>query len=166
MRLTRRAFFHGLAAAVATVAIASRMAPKFPEVLADGTWRYEMATDKYYYGIDTAEPWNVQIFERAAIFDSDPWTPINPKDLLRKATQAFRNVERGARYVAHQVIEEFGMNDEFFDELEAAQIISISQGALSINKMEHGALMGMQEMDDTIAMPVIYMSKGAMFQHA
>ena len=43
MKLTRRAFFEGLACAMATVAIATRMAPKFlpDSLLHTGTWRYE-----------------------------------------------------------------------------------------------------------------------------
>lgn len=165
MRLNRRAFFHGLAASVATVAIAIRMAPKFPEVLTDGTWRYEMATDKYYYGIDTAKPWNVQIFKKAASFDLDPWIPVDPEDLVQKARAAFVDVEGNSRCVSHQAIEDFGFNEEFLDELEAAQIINISQGALIVQR---GGLegLGVHEMTDMVALPVILTTKADMLAHA
>lgn len=154
MRLNRRAFFHGLAASVATVAIALRVAPKFPEVLADGTWRYEMATDKYYYGIDTAKPWNVQVFTRKNAFSVDPWMPIDPRELMRKAQASLMEVKRqvkvgfnpdgGARFVCgiderwpvnpsgwkvtHEEIVELDWDPNNNEEVQAIAVIAMSQG--------------------------------------
>jgi hypothetical protein len=188
MQLNRRAFFHGLAASVATVAIAMRMAPKFPDVLADGTWRYEMASDNYYYGIDTAKPWNVQVFTRADAFSVDPWTPIDPRELMRKAKAGLVDVTRQVKVgynpdddfrfvcdmderlpchfdeVTHEEITERNW-DPSNEEIEAVSVIAMSQGFAALNAEGDGPFAWPPDSVsiDVVTLPKISTTKAEMF---
>lgn len=203
MKLTRRAFFEGVACAMATVAIATRMAPKFlPDDLMGGTWRWEQATKNFYYGIDTAAPWDVTIFQKVFVDEagdlvrqmipaSEVWKEITPQELLVKADKALIKVSKvesvierpykfcvcgfgpNPRYsgpehrkiMTHMDIEEFGYDEKFSEEMDAACTIGISQSVLAIKhqdgdmrKVGHIAGTGMRDLDIT-PIPTIHTTK-------
>ena len=155
MKLTRRAFFQGLVASVATVAIALRMAPKFlPDSLRGGTWRYEQATEKYFYGIDTAKPWDVQLFEQSDFHDPESWKLMDVKELMQRAfgelVETEKQIQTGPRKddpdrlfvcdederwpwnnvteVTHQTVVEVGVDVDNDEAMQACSIIAMSQG--------------------------------------
>jgi hypothetical protein len=156
MKLTRRAFFQGLVASVATVAIALRMAPKFlpDSLLNTGTWRYEQATDKYFYGVDLAKPWEIQIFEQTDFHDPESWKLMDAKDLMQRAYESLVKTEKkiqvGPRKdkpdrlfvcaedeqwpwnnvseISHETLVEVGVDPDMEEAMEAASIIAMSQG--------------------------------------
>jgi hypothetical protein len=158
MKLTRRAFFEGLACAMATVAIATRMAPKFlPDSLRGGTWKYEQATEKYFYGIDTAKPWDVHLFEQTDFHDPESWKLMDPSELMKRAFGELvktekqiqvgprigprKNAERlfvcgenerwpwnNTKEVSHQTIVEVGVDEDNDEAMQACSIIAMSQG--------------------------------------
>jgi hypothetical protein len=171
MKLTRRAFFEGLAAAIATVAIASRMAPKFlPDNLMGGSWRWEQANDKYFYGIDTANPWDVTVFEkvyvdaegdlvREIILPSEVWKEIDPAQLARKANESIEDVV------------EYRISADVSLEYDAVATIAMSQSVLAIKNqdgdMRQAGYIGMQEMSDLDVMPLpaIHLTRENLFRH-
>jgi hypothetical protein len=155
MKLTRRAFFQGLVASVATVAIALRMAPKFlPDSLRGGTWKYEQATEKYFYGIDTAKPWDVHLFEQTEFHDPESWKLMDPSELMQRAfgelVKTEKQIQTGPRKddpdrlfvcdekerwpwnnvsdVSHQTIVEVGVDEDNDEAMQACSIIAMSQG--------------------------------------
>ena len=156
MKLTRRAFFQGLVASVATVAIALRMAPKFlpDSLLNTGTWRYEQATDKYFYGVDTAKPWEIQIFEQTDFHDPESWKLMDAKDLMQRAfgelVKTEKQIQTGpckndpdrlfvcaederwpwnnVTEVTHQTVVEVGVDVDNDEAMQACSIIAMSQG--------------------------------------
>lgn len=176
--MNRRLFFQGLAAAVATVAISIRMAPKFlPDSLRGGTWRYEQATEKYFYGLDKAEPWNVQIFEQTDFHDPESWMQITPEELGKRASESLVKIIRAteiarrppkfkicgpntlnwpdADYISHETLVECGVDPDNDEEMEALSIIAMSQGMAAYQVVGHGSLAdgayvnnpGMQEIE-------------------
>lgn len=156
MKLTRRAFFEGLACAMATVAIATRMAPKFlpDNLLHTGTWRYEQATDKYYYGVDLAKPWEIQIFEQSDFHDPESWKLMDPSELMQRAYESLVETEKkiqigphrdypdrtfvcdederwpwnNVKEISHETLVEVGVDPDMEEAMEAASIIAMSQG--------------------------------------
>ena len=163
MKLTRRAFFQGLVASVATVAIALRMAPKFlpDSLLNTGTWRYEQATDKYFYGVDLAKPWEIQIFEQTDFHDPESWKLMDPSELMQRAYES--------------LVKEVGVDQDTDEAMEAASIIAMSQGFAAL-KVEGGPHIingdygisadNLEEMDvDVFAVPTIYTTKEELFRH-
>lgn len=162
MKLTRRAFFQGLVASVATVAIALRMAPKFlpDSLLNTGTWRYEQATDKYFYGVDLAKPWEIQIFEQTDFHDPESWKLMDPSELMQRAYS--------------ELVKPYGSEDPE-EAMEAASIVAMSQGFAAL-QVEGGPHIingdygisadNMEEMEvDVFAVPTIYTTKEELFRH-
>ena len=143
---------------MATVAIATRMAPKFlPDSLRGGTWRYEQATEKYFYGIDTAKPWDVHIFEQTDFYEPESWKLMDPGELMQRAFGELvetekqiqvgprigprKNAERlfvcgederwpwnNVKEVSHQTIVEVGVVEENDEAMQACSVIAMSQG--------------------------------------
>lgn len=79
MQLTRRALIQGFVAAVATVAITTRVAPKFlPESFQTGRWRYESVDGtRYYYGLDKDRPWEIIVFEKRDPDNEESWVQFD-----------------------------------------------------------------------------------------
>jgi len=156
MKLTRRAFFEGLACAMATVAIATRMAPKFlpDSLLHTGTWRYEQATEKYFYGVDLKKPWEIQIFEQTDFHDPESWKLMDPGELMHRAYESLVKTEKkmqvgprkddpdrlfvcapderwpwnNVREVNLETVEEIGVDPEDEQAMVACSVIAMSQG--------------------------------------
>ena len=154
--MNRRDLLKGFVAAVATVAIGLRMAKGMPLIdLKDSiaTWRWELATDNYYYGLDTAKPWHVEIYKKLC---GDDWELIQAQDLMAMAEDSIQVTEAevqvgpfpsnpeqdermfvcgkderwpwsNTRYITHETIEEYGV-DPNCEEMEAAATIAMSQG--------------------------------------
>jgi hypothetical protein len=167
MKLTRRAFFEGIACAVATVAIATRMAPRFlPDSLRGGTWKYEQATEKYFYGIDTAKPWDVHLFEQSDFHEPESWKLMDPSELMKRAFETLVKTDREVQvgphprdkdrsfvcgnderwpwnnsiYITHQTIEEVGVRGGAEEAMEACSIIAMSQGFAALQVEGHGPI--------------------------
>ena len=155
MQLTRRAFIQGFVAAVGTVAIAMRMAPKFlPDSLRGGTWKYEQATEKYFYGIDTAKPWDVHIFEQTDFYEPDSWKLMDPSELMQRAFGELVETEKqkqvgphprkpdrlfvcgederwpwnNVKEVTHETVVEVGVDEDNDEAMQACSVIAMSQG--------------------------------------
>ena len=154
--MNRRDLLKGFVAATATVAIGLRLASKLPTVdLKDAidTWRWELATDNYFYGLDTLKPWQVEIYNR---LDGDDWEVMQPQDLLAMAEDSIQVTEaevqmgpfpsnpdqdsrmfvcgkderwpwNNTEYVTRETVEEYGLDPES-EEMEAAAVIAMSQG--------------------------------------
>ena len=167
MKLTRRAFFEGIACAVATVAIATRMAPKFlPDSLRGGTWKYEQATEKYFYGIDTAQPWDVHLFEQTDFHDPESWKLMDPSELMQRAFGELVETEKqiqvgpcrddsdrlfvcnederwpwnNVKEVSHQTVVEVGVDVDNDEAMQACSIIAMSQGFAALQVEGHGPI--------------------------
>lgn len=196
MKLTRRAFFQGLAASIATVAIAMRMAPKFlPDGLRGGTWRYEQATEKYFYGVDTAKPWDIQIFEQTDFHDPESWKLMDAKELMKRAYESLVKTEKevqvgpnkhspdrlfvcgkderwpwnNTREITHETIEEIGVDPMDDEEMEACSIIAMSQGfaALQVESddVDHNFSFSTEMESDVFAIPTIHTTREELFRH-
>lgn len=140
---------------MATVAIATRMAPKFlPDTLRGGTWKYEQATEKYFYGIDTAKPWDVHLFEQTDFHDPESWKLMDPSELMKRAFGELVETEKqiqvgprpadperlfvcdekerwpwnNAKEVSHQTLVEVGVDVDNEEAMQACSIIAMSQG--------------------------------------
>lgn len=167
MQLTRRAFFQGLVASVATVAIALRMAPKFlPDSLRGGTWKYEQATEKYFYGIDTAQPWDVHLFEQTDFHDPESWKLMDPSELMKRAFGELVETEKQKQVgphprkpdrlfvcdederwpwnnvsdVSHETLVEVGVDEDNDEAMQACSIIAMSQGFAALQVEGHGPI--------------------------
>jgi len=163
--LTRRAFIEGFVAAVATVAIATRVAPKFlPESLRGGTWKYEQATEKYFYGIDIAKPWDVHLFEQTDFHDPESWKLMDVKELMQRAVgelvETEKQIQIGPRQdkpdrlfvcnederwpwnnvneISHETLVEVGVDTDNDEAMQACSIIAMSQGFAALNVVGPG----------------------------
>ena len=192
MKLTRRAFIEGLACAVATVAIATRMAPKFlPDSLLGGTWRYEQATDKYFYGLDTARPWDVHLFEQTDFHDPESWKLMDVKELTRRAYKSLVKTETEVKVrpfesnivtfdarpewmeghqVTRETVEEWGVDPDLQEAMEACSIIAMSQGFAALQVEGPGPMWpdksNSQELDvDVFSVPEISTTREELFRH-
>ena len=147
----------GLIAAVATVAIAMRMAPKFPKPSAEGSWRYEQATERYFYGLDKERPWDVSIFRKMDLEDDESWKEIGVDGLY---------FHSGAGYQTN-----FAPDSNFQDleEYEVASIISMSQGMAGFQVVGQGPetySASLHEWDmNATPIPRIHTTREAMFRH-
>lgn len=192
MKLTRRAFFEGLACAMATVAIATRMAPKFlPDSLRGGTWRYEQATDKYFYGLDIAKPWDVHLFEQTEFHDPESWKLMDPTDLMQRAYESIVKTERevtvrpleykacsyaetpawmNEHAVTHETVAEWDVDPDREEAMEACSIIAMSQGFAALQLAGPGPIWpdksNTQELDvDIFSVPQISTTEEELFRH-
>lgn len=152
---------------MATVAIATRMAPKFlPDSLRGGTWKYEQATEKYFYGIDTAKPWDVHLFEQTEFHDPESWKLMDPSELMQRAfgelVETEKQIQTGPRKddpdrlfvcdekerwpwnnvsdVSHQTIVEVGVDVDNDEAMQACSIIAMSQGFAALQVEGHGPI--------------------------
>lgn len=72
---------------MATVAIATRMAPKFlPDTLQGKAWRYESVDGtRFYYGLDKDSPWDTVIFEKVDPDNDESWIQMDVATLNHRA---------------------------------------------------------------------------------
>jgi len=160
MQLTRRAFFEGLIASVATVAIAMRMAPKFlPDSLRGGTWKYEQATEKYFYGIDTAKPWDVHLFEQSDFHDPESWKLMDVKELMQRAFGELVETEK-----------KIGVDVDNDEAMQACSIVAMSQGFAALQVEGPGPIWpdesNTEELDvDVFSVPTIHTTQEELFRH-
>lgn len=148
MKLTRRAVIQGFVAAVATVAIASRVAPKFlPESFQSGRWRYESVDGtRFYYGLDKDRPWEIIVFEKRDPENDESWVQYDVATLNHEA-----NYSSEAAF--------------------AAGTIAMSQGMAALQVTGRGPFLGpgagMSEFDpdEPIVVPNIETTREALFKH-
>jgi len=147
MKLTRRAFVEGFVAAVAVVAISSRVAPKFlPESFKTGRWRYESVDGtRFYYGLDKDRPWEIIVFEKRDPDNDESWVQFDVATLNDEA-----NYSSEAAF--------------------AAGTIAMSQGMAALQVTGRGpffARMGMSEFDpdEPIVIPNIETTREGLFKY-
>lgn len=189
MQLTRRAVIQGFVSAVATVAVGMRVANKMPKVdLKDAidTYRWELATDNYYYGLDLAKPWDVTVMRRIA---GDDWEDVDVKDLMQICADSITTTKREIAVrtdeddicteyavspkwnhgnITHQEIEEHGIAPEGEEEFEAAAVISMSQGMAALQVEGRGACWPEEYIDhgiDVVRVPEISTTREELFKH-
>ncbi len=197
--MDRRGFIQAFVSGIATVAIGMRVAKGMPPVdLKDAieTFRWELATDNYYYGIDTAKPWHVEIYKKLC---GDEWEFIQAQDLMAMAEDSIVKTEKevqvgpfpsnpdederiffcdknerwpwgNTRYVTRTTVEEYGIDPENEEEMEAAAVIAMSQGMAAYNHIGHGAVdpdsaLIVEDDIDVIWVPRIYTTKETLFSH-
>jgi hypothetical protein len=193
MQLTRRAVIQGFVSAIATVAVGMRVASKMPPIdLKDAidTFRWEFATDNYFYGLDLARPWDVTIMRRIA---GDDWEDVAAKDLMQicadsivsvKKEIAVRDVDNNFTldhdsikypkwqmpHITYQEIEEQGVAPEGEEEFEAAAVIAMSQGMAALQVDGHGAHAWPEDYYeqtsiDVVRVPEISTTEEELFKH-
>ncbi len=193
--MNRRDLLKGFVAATASVAIGLRMASKLPTVDLPGaidTWRWELASDNYYYGIDKAKPWHVEIYRK--LF-GDEWELMEAQDLMAMAEDSIQVIEtevqigphpndkdrtfvcgkderwpwNNTKHVTHEIVEEYGV-DPNSEEMEAAAVIAMSQGMAAYQCQGHGSVerssaLSVSEDLDVIWVPRIYETEKALFKY-
>lgn len=190
--MNRRDLLKGFLAATVTVAISLRLAKGMPPIdlkNAIDTFRWELATDNYYYGIDLAKPWHVEIYKKLC---GDDWELMEAQDLMAMAEDGIvvENQEVMVRdddthVVTHdawpkwkdpdthtEVFEEYSL-DPSCEEMEAAATIAMSQGfaALQVEGGPHiingdynFARVDMENIG-VCRVPTIYDTREALFRH-
>lgn len=185
--MNRRDLLKGFVAATASVAIGLRMASKLPVAdLKDAinTWRWELATDNYYYGIDTAKPWHVEIYK---LLGGDEWELMEAQDLLAMAEdgivvehQEILVRDDESHIVTHdawpkwkqpdthvETYDEYSLDPEC-EEMEAAAVIAMSQGMAALNCEGRGPMVNTgfcYDGIDVCRVPRIHESREALFRH-
>jgi hypothetical protein len=167
-----------------------RVANKMPNVdLKDAidTFRWEFATDNYFYGIDLARPWDVTVMRRII---GDDWIEVDPKELMAacedaivstKREIAVRDIDGDFRSewaespkwmtpkITHEEIEEHQVAPEGEEEFEAAAVIAMSQGMAALKVEEPGPFWPEGHYDhgmvDAITVPNIYTTREELFRH-
>jgi len=195
----RRGFIQACVAGIATVAIGMRVARGMPPIdLKDAidTFRWELATDNYYYGLDTAKPWHVEIYRKIC---GDEWELMEAQDLMAMAEDSIQVTEvevqvgpfpsnpdedgrtfscgknerwpwSNTKYVTRETCEEYGIDPESEEEMEAAAVIAMSQGMAAYNyqgngPIEPGSTLSVMDDIDVIWVPRIYTTEKALFRH-
>lgn len=185
--MNRRDLLKGFVAATATVAIGLRMASKMPMAeLKDAidTWRWELATDNYLYGLDLARPWDVIVQRRVA---GDDWEDMDPEDLMAMAEdgivvehQEIEVRDADVKLVSHaeypkwrepdthiETYDEYHLDPEC-EEMEAAAVIAMSQGMAALHCQGRGPMVNTgfaYDGIDVCRVPRIHKTREALFRH-
>jgi len=153
--MNRRGFLKGVLVATATVAVSIRLAHSYPSLdLNDGSWRYEQASKRYYYGLDKEKPWDVQIFYKRDLHDDESWEEVGVEGLHRHAGRAAMYAKHGSPYD--------------LEEYEVASIIAMSQGMAAYRLQGHGSVAafdGMQDMETSSPLPFISTTREELFRY-